>query len=403
LSSFTRSFFSGMLLALLALPVRAQVALPSAQFLPVTEGSSETRSVPFLTQAEQVADWGYIEEEYLVSGTANVYDYVDNVSQSPLVEIIRPDVPYVTRLLLRRPADANKFNGTVYFDILNATRGYDSDIVWFYSREMIMDEGAIYVGLTTKPTTVGFLRNKFGKPPYIPRNASRYATLSMRYDGQVWDMLSQAAALLKADAKADNPLAGLNVRRIILAGYSQSAGYVKTYVNSFHSNSILTDGRNAFDGYFEGAGSFASKVPNPPNSSKEFNPGGDPRNTIILPAPAPVMRFQTQTEVLSFFNSRATRQTEADSPLLRTYEMAGGAHVDARQIEIEAQQNLDELGVVSPWPSCTEQASNLPVEYVHSALLSRMDDWLESGREPPASRLLALVESSNGRFSIETQ
>jgi len=192
------------------------------------------------------------------------------------------------------------------------------------------------------------------------------------------------------------------VERIVLAGYSQSAGYVKTYVNSFHKDAVMADGRHVIDAYFEGAGSFASKKPDPVAAGAEFNPGGDPRNVTLLPAHAPVMRFQTQTEVTSFFNSRATRQTEDDSPLVRTYEMAGGAHVDAIQKAFEAEQDLTELGRVSPWPECTVQPSNLPVEYVHSALLSRLDDWISTGREPPPSQLLSLVPNEKGRLIVET-
>jgi len=402
MSCFPRQLYAGIVIAAAALTASAQVPVPSAKFLPVTGGSAETRSVPFLTQANYLVDRGYTETEYLVSGKASVYDYVNNAARSPVVEVVRPDIPYTTRMIVRRPVDPHKFRGTVYFDVLNATRGYDGDIVWYYSRNMIMDQGAVYVGLTSKTNTVDFLRDRFGRPPYLPRNASRYSTLSMTYDGQVWDMLSQAAALLKDDANPDNPLAGFNVRRIILAGYSQSAGYVKTYINSFHRDAVLADGRPAFDGYFEGAGSFASKVPNPPTPSQEFNAINDPRNKIILPVPAPVMRFQTQTEITSFFGSRFTRQTEAESPLIRTYEMAGGVHVDARQIRIEAEQNLEELGLVSQWPDCTAEASNLPVEYVHSALLSRLDDWIASSRRPPASRLLSIVQNQSGQDVIET-
>jgi hypothetical protein len=184
-------------------------------------------------------------------------------------------------------------------------------------------------------------------------------------------------------------------------GYSQSAGYVKTYVNSFHNDAILSDGRNAFDGFFEGAGSFASKVPNSPDANHEFNPPRDPRNIIIHPVPAPVMRFQTATEVNTFFYSQSTRQTEDDSPLVRTYEMAGGAHVDGRQKEIEIQQNRDELGLEPPPIVCKPAASTLRVDYVHSALLSRLDDWIEKGRQPPASRLLSLVENDSGRLVYE--
>ena len=387
---------------LFSLPLAAQIVLPTTEYLPVTEGSFEERSVPFLTQADTLASFDYVEDEYVFSGMTNLYDYVDNAAQSPLVEVVRQNMPYATRVIIRRPANDVDFNGTVYLDILNSTRGYDSDISWHYSSRMIMREGAIYVGLTSKPNTVNFLRDDFGRPPYIDRNYSRYENLLMRKDGQVWDMLSQAAALLKTDSAVENPLAGASTERVILTGYSQSAGYVKTYVNSFHADAVLADGRHAFDGYFEGAGSFASKVPNPPSPSKEFNPGGDPRNKIVLPVPAPVMRFQTETEVVSFFNSKSTRQTEDEDLLIRTYEMAGGAHVDARQKEFEKAQDIDELGLYPKWPDCEISPSTLPVEYMHSALLSRLDDWIESGRTPPDSHLLALTVNEAGRTVVAT-
>jgi hypothetical protein len=388
---------------LASLPLLAQVALPTTEYLPVTGGSIAERSVPFLTQAETLSSFGYVEDEYVFSGTANVYDYVDNASQSPMVEVVTPDLPYATRVIVRRPANAASFNGTVYLDILNATRKFDSDITWHYSSRMIMREGAIYVGLTSKPVTVNFLRDLFGRDPHIPRNYSRYANLHMIDPGQVWDMLSQAAALLKTDSDAGNPLAGFGVERVILTGYSQSAGYVKTYVNSFHADAILADGRYAFDGYFEGAGSFAAKHPNPPTpaSSDEFLPRGDPRNVTLLPVPAPAFRFQTETEVVGVFNSSFTRQTEMDDPLIRTYEMAGGAHVDARQAEFEEAQNQEELGLVSQFPLCATP-SNLPVEYMHSALLSRLDDWIETGRAPPDSRLLPVMLGDDGRLHVES-
>lgn len=266
-----------------------------------------------------------------------------------------------------------------------------------------MREGAVYVGMTSKTPTIEFLRDQFGRSPYIPRNFSRYASLSMENDGQVWDMLSQTAALLKTDTAVGNPLAGFGVERVIMTGYSQSAGYVKTYVNSFHNDAILADGRMAIDGYFEGAGSFASKRPSiPSGSNRDFNPANDPRNIILLPAPAPLMRFQTETEPVSFFNSRLTRQTEAHSPLVRTYEMAGGAHVDAYSLAFEIEQNRDELGLEPETPpGVCANPSTLHVEYVHSALLSRLDDWVDRGRKPPDSRLLSLVTNEAGRQVIK--
>jgi hypothetical protein len=82
--------------------------------------------------------------------------------------------------------------------------------------------------------------------------------------------------------------------------------------------------------------------------------------------------------------------------------MAGGAHVDARQKEFEKAQDIDELGLYPKWPDCEISPSTLPVEYMHSALLSRLDDWIESGRTPPDSHLLALTVNEAGRTFVAT-
>jgi len=382
-----------------ALPAVAQVPSAGATYLPVTGGTLAERSVPFLTMAGQMAPFGYVEDEYVFSGEADIYDYVDNAAQSPLVGVVEEGLPYATRVLVRRPANPEDFNGTVILEVVNSTRGFDSDVIWQYSDQMIMDQGAVYVGMTSKTVAIDWLRDSFGED-YIPRNGERYASLLMVDDGQVWDMLSQTAALLKDDENDENPLQSWGVERIILAGYSQSAGYVKTYINSFHNFAVLEDGRYAMDGYFDAGGSFASKQPNPEGTGVEFNPGFDPRNRAVLPIPAPIIRFQTENEVASFFSSWQTRQTEAESPLVRTYEMTGGAHVDEYQKAAEEEQNIAELGLVSPWPACTTRASTLRVEYVHSALLQRLDEWLTFGKAPPASRLIESYFDEQNRFQV---
>src|SRR5687767_5992569 len=55
---------------------------------------------------------GYVEEEFLVSGTANVYDWVADGS----VRVKTPNAPYTTRILIRRPANAARFSGNVIFE-----------------------------------------------------------------------------------------------------------------------------------------------------------------------------------------------------------------------------------------------------------------------------------------------
>jgi hypothetical protein len=56
---------------------------------------------------------GYVEEELFVSGTANVYDW-NPAGTAPL---IRGSGPYTTRVLMRRPANRERFSGNVYVEI----------------------------------------------------------------------------------------------------------------------------------------------------------------------------------------------------------------------------------------------------------------------------------------------
>ena len=108
----------------------AAVELPGTELLPVVPGDVETRSTPFIAWFQDLSLVGYVEEEYAVSGTANLYDYVDDIGQRPDIVVSTPDVPYTTRMLVRRPADARDFNGTVFVEVLNATAGWDGDPIW---------------------------------------------------------------------------------------------------------------------------------------------------------------------------------------------------------------------------------------------------------------------------------
>ena len=61
-----------------------------------------------------LAKAGYVEEEYFLSGTANVYDW--NADGSLTVK--GANNPYTTRIVVRRPAQAARFSGTVIVEIL---------------------------------------------------------------------------------------------------------------------------------------------------------------------------------------------------------------------------------------------------------------------------------------------
>jgi len=126
-----RFLFVGLLAFLLpAISFAAAVSLPTTELLPVVPGDPESRSTPFIAWFQDLSLAGYVEEEYSVTGLANIYGYVDDAAQSPEVEVIEADTPYTTRILVRRPEQAKRFNGTVFLEVLNATAGWDGDPIW---------------------------------------------------------------------------------------------------------------------------------------------------------------------------------------------------------------------------------------------------------------------------------
>ncbi len=391
-------FGSALLASALCSPVLAHDSRSSVTTtrLDVVEGPAETRSTPFLAWYQDLSEVGYVEEEYLVSGNANIYEYVDNAAQRPEVQVAIPDVPYTTRILVRKPRNPARFNGTVLVDVLNATAGWDGDAVWYGNYPYIIRSGAAWVGVSTKPVTVNFLRDGWGRPPWPTRNASRYATLSMPEFGQVWDMLTQVGALLKSDRDRGNPMRRYDVERLIMVGYSQSAAYQVTYANSFHELSRQRNGQPVYDGYLITAGGASAKDVNA--FTIENLPRGDLRN--IVQVDVPVIKVQTQTEVVNF-PSYPTRQSEAQYPWVRTYEIAGGSHVDSWRDVEGGQALVRDLGLPPSFcPAPANPKNPLRTAFYESAALSNLIRWIRHGVQPPPSRFMELTTTSTGAFAL---
>src|SRR5271168_1217455 len=74
-----------------------------------------------------LSERGYTEEEYFVSGTATAFT-ADGPMPADGRLTVQPGstAPYTTRLVVRRPADPKKFNGTVVVEWLNISGGTDA-------------------------------------------------------------------------------------------------------------------------------------------------------------------------------------------------------------------------------------------------------------------------------------
>src|ERR1043166_7992089 len=120
-----------------ALPdVTGPIAVTAASFPLMT--SSKLQTVIDLPKA------GYIEEEFFISGRANVYDW----GADGQAVVRTPNVPYRTRLLLRRPADSRRFSGNVIVEIVNSARRFDFPFAWGVSHDYFMENGDIFAMIT---------------------------------------------------------------------------------------------------------------------------------------------------------------------------------------------------------------------------------------------------------------
>src|SRR5262245_629625 len=191
----------------------------------------------FATQVD-IASRGYVEEEYFFGGTATRYSTPALTTGS----VVSTGHPYKTRMIVRRPKSAKRFNGVVIVEWVNVTSGYNLDAMWQSSYDLLMREGYAYVGVSAQ--RVGVQQPPSGLTAWSP---NRYAGLDVTAGNTVpsdtlsYDIFSQAAQAIRHPVKID-PLGGLPVRTVIAAGVSQSQGRLVLYHNSVHPLAKAYDG-----------------------------------------------------------------------------------------------------------------------------------------------------------------
>ncbi|MBC7501821.1 MAG: hypothetical protein H7315_15205 [Herminiimonas sp.] len=351
---------------------------------------------------------GYVEEEFLVSGKANVYDW-----PAPGAAVVRTaDAPYATRVLVRRPADSKKFSGNVIVEILNASNLFDLNIGWGLSGKQFVENGDVWVGITSKPVTVNTLK-KF--------NPQRYASLSMANplpltdarncadkdistiiagdsartteNGLIWDIYSQVGAWLKSEEKT-NPLrreAGFGVQRLYGFGYSQSGGYLYTYINAIHPLDVQRRGAPIYDAYLVAVagGNFAgisainqcAKPPVVGDARLQFKDVG-----------VPIIHVMSQSDYLIGIDSRRP-DSDAPQDRFRHYEMAGAGHATPGELFSAASSaDIVAAGQAVPPMSCNEgPRSRFPSSIHFNSMWQNLDLWVRRDIAPPRATPIRVV------------
>ena len=346
----------------------------------------------------------YVEEEFFVSGLADIYTY--NEIPVPGEVIIQPvnaafpqteDLPYTTRIIIKRPANVEDFSGTLVIEWWNSTAGMDTAPVWDPMAEFAAREGWIYVGVTNATSSIDFLKGGCLLQGFVQVAdcLTRYAALDISANGLAWDMVSQIANMLKNPADPQNPLpAGYTVDRLYHAGQSQQGGSMVAYATNFHFPLAAVN-----DAYFVQAASTARRI----NYGPVCGDVGAPAYPECTPAltgtdrlvatdlPVPVIRALTETDVGSAL-ANGLRQT--DTATFRYYEIAGASHMTVHK-GIEVIPGL----MLESW--CLNEMNSLADGQVlgsfpQRAMWKNLEEFVRNGTPMPAGLVLA---SSGGVIS----
>ena len=326
---------------------------------------------------------GYLEEEFVAAGMATSYLALGELGGDGRWEL-EPDTEaeYRTRVLVRRPADAEAFSGTVVVEWLNVSGGLDANPDYSSTEEELVRRGHAWVGVSAQligvqggpvlVTTPGAAAVT-GKG-LVGIDPERYGSLTHPGDGYSFDIFTQVARALWQGGAA---LGGIEPQVLIAAGESQSALALTTYYNGIQP---LTE---AFDGFFvHSRASVALPLVGPGQYADLAGSMASSRPTILrTDLRTPALELQAEGDVTGVLRSIDARQDDSDT--FRLGEVAGTAHADAHL-----------LGALSTQIDCGMPINNGPMHLVAKAALRALVNWIDTGAPPPEQPRLATTATS---------
>lgn len=350
---FTLGHFSAQIrnyLAFLCILACSALLAAPAQAQPTVTGP--IAGMPHDATPVDLAAHGYIEEEFFIEGTASAYTNVGPLNPDGMWTA-KPagSATYKTRILVRRPTEAKRFNGTVITEWYNVTSGQDLGPDWSWANAELLRKGYAWVGVSAQLVGVANL---------LAVDLARYGSLSHPGDSFSYDIYSQVGAAIKYPGGVD-PLGGLVREAVIADGESQSASRLGTYINAIHPLAGIYDG---FMVHSRGAGTA-------PLSQ-------DPEPSVPTPFPVlsrtdinePVLTFETEGDLLTLGFAPAR---QPDSATYRLWELSGSAHVDAFL--------LGDSGFVV----CDDPVNDGPQYLVLRAAFDHLNRWVRDGTPPPVA------------------
>jgi hypothetical protein len=333
------------------IPVTAQSGEP---FRGVNEKPVAGPGLPLLV----LQPYGYVEEEYFISGMV-------------------VGKPYVTSLLVRKPKDPAKFSGVVAVETLHA----QGAIPFWGLRAVLMSGDHGWVMVVSQRSALEAFNKK--------SNAARYASLQIPeapatsaspmasgpQDAISQEIMSQVGALLKSNA-SNGPFDGMKVKYLIMGGSSQTGMTTLRYIQESHAKARLPNGKPIYDGYL-------------PMEAFAMGPitGGDAA-VIHVVGEGDFGLFRSFSREAAF---TVRADSDATNDRFREYEFPAASHVPTRGITDPKVIFATLNNVMNPG----EHLSQFPSPPFYNCALVNLISWITKGVSPPKA---PPIEMANGEI-----
>jgi hypothetical protein len=356
-------------------------------YLPIRNATVELppdAGEPFLDVANfDLADFGYIEEEFFVSGTANAFTSLNEFHSDGFWEAEAGETAsYKTRIVVLRPINAADFSGTVMVEWINPVLAWERAPIWITGHTEILREGHALVAVSALPGGVEGLGDD-GLPLYLKAvNPDRYGSLNHPGNSFSYDIFSQVGEVIRSPEPID-VLGGLEARQILAVGSATAATYLVTYINAVHPL------YNPYRGYLlrgRLGGSYPlSEPPQQPIDSPETV-------RIRTDLNVPVLTVQSESDlfVFGFIDDR-----QEDSDLLRLWEVAGTSHTNAYTLADGINDTGDDpeyYVLKENNEGCDLPVNSAPTSWWLNTAISAISKWALNGTLPPVAERLEVTD-----------
>jgi len=331
-------------------------------------------SYPFLSTDIDLAQYGYVEEEFFIEGDGYRYDTFTSTSfdeTAPRIETDGPTLdglyPFKTRIVVRRPANPADANGTAIVEWNNVTATQDIEWNWFSDPEYLLKNGYTWVGVTAQNTGVNSL---------LAFDPVRYAGLTVNGGGTVptgqidpgcvsapgipcatydndslsYDVFGSAVKAVLGEGTGVNPLGGITPGTVIASGESQSCSRLSNHYNRISENHEIID-------------AYLLTVCT---------------SRLRTDRPEKAVRVITESEN----RTQRPETTHPDTSSIRHWEVAGGSHLPRMAFD-----NINNV-LTRDFAELTVTCEKFPLSLVQwpftqNRATDALVDWVESGTVPP--------------------